>query len=129
MEDPDATPPKVSFVSSLLVRFNMLIVWKTLWNLTKDPEDAPSEPLHFSLSFEKGIPSKLVVGEETITDSLALFKRLNEIGFEHGKRPRLRKHNTSRWSDPVSPISRIGIVVPVPCPRTLLINHIVADIA
>lgn len=40
--------------------------------------------------FEKGIPSKLVIGNETITDSLALFKRLNVIGYEHGERLCLR---------------------------------------
>jgi argininosuccinate synthase len=42
-------------------------------------------PEHFTLSFEKGVPSKLVIGDETITDSLALFKRLNQIGYEHGR--------------------------------------------
>ncbi|RQM08649.1 hypothetical protein DH86_00000370 [Scytalidium sp. 3C] len=66
LEDPNMTPPK------------------DLWNLTQDPQDAPDKPEHFTLFFEKGIPVKLVIGEETITDSLALFKRLNLIGYTHG---------------------------------------------
>lgn len=66
LEDPNMTPPK------------------DLWNLTRDPQDAPDKPEYFTLFFEKGVPSKLIVGEEVITDSLALFKRLNLIGFENG---------------------------------------------
>jgi len=66
LEDPNMTPPK------------------DLWNLTRDPQEAPDEPQHFTLFFEKGVPTKLIVGEEAITDSLALFKRLNMIGFENG---------------------------------------------
>ena len=53
--------------------------------MTRDPEEAPDKPQHFTLFFEKGVPSKLIVGKEVITDSLALFKRLNLIGFENGK--------------------------------------------
>ncbi len=63
----------------------MLTDWKDLWNLTRDPQEAPDKPEYFTLFFEKGVPSKLVIGDETITDSLALFKRLNLIGFENGK--------------------------------------------
>ncbi len=63
----------------------MLTDWTDLWHLTRDPQGAPDNPEHFTLFFAKGVPSKLVVGEETITDSLALFKRLNLIGFENGK--------------------------------------------
>jgi len=66
LEDPNVTPPK------------------DLWNLTRDPQEAPDEPQYFTLFFENGIPTKLIVGEEVITDSLALFKRLNLIGFENG---------------------------------------------
>ena len=63
----------------------MLIFWKDLWNLTRDPQEAPDKPQHFTLFFKQGVPAKLIVGEEVITDSVALFKRLNLIGFENGK--------------------------------------------
>lgn len=66
LEDPDHTPPK------------------DLWNLTVDPLDAPNEPEKFTIYFEKGVPVKLVVGNETITDSVDLFKRLNKLGHDHG---------------------------------------------
>ncbi|KIM96257.1 hypothetical protein OIDMADRAFT_58600 [Oidiodendron maius Zn] len=66
LEDPNTTPPK------------------DLWNLTRDPQEAPDKPQHFTLFFDKGVPAKLIVGEEVITDSVALFKRLNLIGFENG---------------------------------------------
>ncbi|KAL7622114.1 hypothetical protein AAE478_007616 [Parahypoxylon ruwenzoriense] len=66
LEDPDHTPPK------------------DLWTRTVDPLDAPNEPQHFTLYFEKGIPVKIVDGNDTVTGSVALFKRLNKIGHDHG---------------------------------------------
>ena len=53
--------------------------------MTRDPQEAPDKPQHFTLFFKQGVPAKLIVGEEVITDSVALFKRLNLIGFENGK--------------------------------------------
>ncbi|KJK73942.1 Argininosuccinate synthase [Metarhizium anisopliae BRIP 53293] len=57
LEDPDHTPPK------------------ELWMRTKDPQDAPNEPTEFSVHFEKGLISKVVVGDKEVTDS---------IGYENG---------------------------------------------
>jgi argininosuccinate synthase len=45
-----------------------------------DPLDAPDVPTKFSVTFKAGIPVKLdVEGGETYTDSVELFKKLNEI--------------------------------------------------
>ena len=66
LENPDQTPPD------------------DMWTMTDDPIKAPNEPLDITLSFEKGIPSKLVTPWETLTDSVQLFKELNHIGKIHG---------------------------------------------
>ncbi|KAL7941698.1 hypothetical protein V8C42DRAFT_334537 [Trichoderma barbatum] len=41
-------------------------------------------PQEFSIHFEKDVISKVVVGDEEVIDSVAAFKRLNKIGYEHG---------------------------------------------
>ena len=109
--------------------FYMLIFWKDLWNLTRDPQEAPDEPQHFTLFFEKGIPTKLIVGEEAITDSLALFKRLNLIGFENGERLKNydKRDSTVVWlkisyRSSISAIEADGLIVT--CPRTVSTPHI-----
>ncbi|KAI1317296.1 argininosuccinate synthase [Xylariaceae sp. FL0255] len=57
---------------------------KELWTRTVDPLDAPDKPTDFSVTFEKGIPVKVEVNGETITGSLEIFKKLNEIGRDNG---------------------------------------------
>lgn len=57
---------------------------KELWMRTVDPIDAPNTPTEFSLTFEKGVPVKLEIAGETITGSLAIFKKLNDIGRDNG---------------------------------------------
>ncbi|KAM3562620.1 hypothetical protein MY1884_001736 [Beauveria asiatica] len=57
---------------------------KELWMRTVDPIDAPNTPTEFSLTFEKGIPVKLKIAGETITGSLSIFKKLNDIGRDNG---------------------------------------------
>ncbi|KAI8633107.1 argininosuccinate synthase [Xylariaceae sp. FL1651] len=66
LEDPDQTPPK------------------ELWDRTKDPKDAPDQSTEFSVHFEKGLISKVVVGDKEVTDSVESFKLLNQIGYENG---------------------------------------------
>jgi len=66
LEDPDCTPPK------------------ELWKMTLDPLDTPDAPTEFSIHFEKGIPVKVVLGDEEATDSIELFKLLNKIGHDNG---------------------------------------------
>lgn len=66
LEDPDHTPPA------------------NLWTRTKDPKEAPNESTEFSVHFEKGIISKVVVGDKEVTDSVEAFKLLNQIGSENG---------------------------------------------
>ncbi|PNP54990.1 hypothetical protein THARTR1_04679 [Trichoderma harzianum] len=66
LEDPDTTPPK------------------ELWLRTIDPRDAADEPVEFSIHFDKGVISKVVIGQEEITDSVESFKALNKIGSNAG---------------------------------------------
>ncbi|KAH0532446.1 hypothetical protein TsFJ059_001137 [Trichoderma semiorbis] len=66
LEDPDTTPPK------------------ELWLRTIDPRDAPNEPVEFSIHFDKGVISKVVIGEKEITDSVESFHALNKIGSDAG---------------------------------------------
>jgi argininosuccinate synthase len=62
LEKPDMVPPK------------------DVWTKSVDPLDAPDVPTKFSVTFKAGIPVKLdVEGGETYTDSVELFKKLNEI--------------------------------------------------
>lgn len=67
LEDPNITPPA------------------DMWKLTDSPLNAPNTPEEFTLSFEKGIPSKLVTpSNQTVTGSLDIFTTLNAIGRKHG---------------------------------------------
>ncbi|OAX77609.1 argininosuccinate synthase [Emergomyces africanus] len=66
LEDPDQTPPD------------------DMWIMTDDPRNAPNEPTDITITFEKGIPTKLVTPQKTLTDSVELFKELNYIGKVHG---------------------------------------------
>lgn len=52
--------------------------------MTVDPVDAPDTPVDFAIHFEKGIPVQVVLGQETTTGSVKLFKLLNKIGHDHG---------------------------------------------
>ncbi|KAH7019940.1 argininosuccinate synthase [Ilyonectria destructans] len=66
LEDPDVTPPA------------------NLWTRTKDPKEAPDQSTEFSVHFEKGLISKVVLGDKEVTDSVEAFKLLNQIGYENG---------------------------------------------
>jgi argininosuccinate synthase len=55
-----------------------------MWTMTDDPLKAPNEPTDITISFQKGIPTKLVTPQKTFTDSVQLFKELNRIGKVHG---------------------------------------------
>jgi argininosuccinate synthase len=66
LEDPDHSPPD------------------DMWTMTANPRNAPNEPVEFDITFDKGIPVKLVTPEGVFTDSVELFKALNKIGYTHG---------------------------------------------
>lgn len=66
LEDPNQTPPD------------------DMWTMTDNPLKAPNEPTDIIISFQKGIPTKLVTPQKTFTDSVQLFKELNRIGKVHG---------------------------------------------
>lgn len=66
LENPDQTPPE------------------DMWTMTDDPLKAPNTPVDITISFEKGIPTKVVAPEGTYTDSVELFTQLNKIGRVHG---------------------------------------------
>ncbi|KAM0666083.1 hypothetical protein ACQRIT_004778 [Beauveria bassiana] len=58
---------------------------KDVWTKSVDPLDAPDVPTKFSITFKAGIPIKLAVeGGETYTNSVELFKKLNEIAGANG---------------------------------------------
>ncbi|OAR05725.1 hypothetical protein LLEC1_07574 [Akanthomyces lecanii] len=58
---------------------------KDVWTKSVDPLDAPDVPTKFSVTFKAGIPVKLdVEGGETYTNSVELFKKLNEIAGANG---------------------------------------------
>jgi argininosuccinate synthase len=52
--------------------------------MTLDPLDTPDAPTEFSIRFEKGVPVKVVLGDQEATDSIELFKLLNKIGHDNG---------------------------------------------
>jgi argininosuccinate synthase len=66
LEDPSLPPPE------------------DMWLLTVDPQKAEDKATDIAISFEKGLPVKLVVGDKTYTDSLELFNTLNAIGKAAG---------------------------------------------
>ncbi|KAI0529855.1 hypothetical protein GGR58DRAFT_509093 [Xylaria digitata] len=57
---------------------------KELRKCMANPLDAPDKPTNFSISFEKATPAKLEVDVETITGSLTIFKKLNNISRDNG---------------------------------------------
>jgi argininosuccinate synthase len=63
LEDPWSPPPS------------------NMFRLTVDPEDAPNQPEHLLIGFERGVPVS-VNGERL--GPAALVQRLNEIGGRHG---------------------------------------------
>lgn len=68
LEDPSVTPPK------------------DMWKLTVDPEDAPDTPERITISFEKGIPVKVVNHNDgtEVTEPVALFTYLNTVARRNG---------------------------------------------
>ena len=66
LEQPDQTPPD------------------DMWVMTNNPLTAPNEPTDITISFQQGIPIKLVTPQKTFTESVQLFKELNRIGKIHG---------------------------------------------
>lgn len=66
LEQPDQTPPD------------------NMWIMTDEPLTAPNEPTDITISFQQGIPIKLVTPQRTFTESVQLFKELNRIGKIHG---------------------------------------------
>ncbi|KAG1054732.1 hypothetical protein G6F43_003268 [Rhizopus delemar] len=68
LEDPNVTPPK------------------EMWKLTVDPEDAPNQPERITITFEKGLPVKVINhndGHEE-TEPVQLFTYLNTVARRNG---------------------------------------------
>jgi len=59
---------------------------KHVYSKTTDPEDAPDQPDHITLTFKDGIPIRVCNTEQKITktDPLEIFNYLNELGSKHG---------------------------------------------
>ena len=69
LEDPNTTPPD------------------DMWKLTKSIADAPDSPERITLSFTKGLPTKLSFaekGQKEVTDPVELFLTLNALARKHG---------------------------------------------
>lgn len=68
LEDPNTTPPK------------------DMWKLTVDPIDAPDIPEDFTIEFERGLPTKLVLegGKKVVTDPVELFIEANSLARRNG---------------------------------------------
>ncbi|KAI8884078.1 argininosuccinate synthase [Backusella circina FSU 941] len=68
LEDPNITPPK------------------EMWKLTVDPEDAPNTPERITITFEKGIPVKVVNHNDghEVTEAVELFTYLNTVARRNG---------------------------------------------
>ncbi|KJK79665.1 Argininosuccinate synthase [Metarhizium anisopliae BRIP 53293] len=80
----DANLAHTSAESGILEKPEM-VAPKDVWTKSVDPLDAPDVPTKFSVTFKAGIPVKLdVEGGETYTNSVALFKKLNEIAGANG---------------------------------------------
>ncbi|KID60448.1 argininosuccinate synthase, partial [Metarhizium hybridum] len=80
----DANLAHTSAESGILEKPEM-VAPKDVWTKSVDPLDAPDVPTKFSVTFKGGIPVKLdVEGGETYTNSVALFKKLNEIAGANG---------------------------------------------
>ncbi|KAM0449028.1 hypothetical protein ACHAO4_007984 [Trichoderma viride] len=80
----DANLAHTSAESGILEKPEM-VAPKDVWTKSVDPLDAPDVPTKFSVTFKAGIPVKLdVEGGETYTNSVELFKKLNEIAGANG---------------------------------------------
>lgn len=59
-----------------------------LYQMTKNPEQAPNKPTTVEVEFLNGFPVSVVIygdsGKEEIKDSLKMVERLNEVGGTHG---------------------------------------------
>ncbi|KAL8932272.1 MAG: hypothetical protein Q9211_006413 [Gyalolechia sp. 1 TL-2023] len=66
LEDPAVTPPD------------------DMWTRTVDPRAAPDAPVDINITFEQGLPTRLVVDKKEYTDSIELFDALNDIGKKSG---------------------------------------------
>ena len=68
LEDPNVTPPK------------------DMWKLTVDPEEAPNTPERITITFDKGIPVKVVNHNDNteVTEPVALFTYLNTVARRNG---------------------------------------------
>jgi argininosuccinate synthase len=68
LEDPNITPPK------------------EMWKLTVDPEDAPNTPERITITFEQGIPVKVVNHNDghVETEAVKLFTYLNTVARRNG---------------------------------------------
>ncbi|KAI9365604.1 argininosuccinate synthase [Pilaira anomala] len=68
LEDPNVTPPK------------------EMWKLTVDPEDAPNTPERITITFEHGVPVKVVNQNDghVETEAVKLFTYLNTVARRNG---------------------------------------------
>jgi len=55
-----------------------------MWTRTVDPTKAPDTPTDFTIEFAKGIPVKVVTSDKAVTDSVEIFRLLNQIGDKNG---------------------------------------------
>lgn len=58
-----------------------------MWKLTTNPEDAPEVPERLEITWQKGLPTKVVVlGPEakTVEDPVEIFLTLNALARKHG---------------------------------------------
>ena len=55
-----------------------------MFKLTQDPLKAPDQPEDFTIDFKAGLPSKLTIGNKSITEPLELFLTANAIARKHG---------------------------------------------
>lgn len=55
-----------------------------IYSRTSTIKNWPDEPEEITLTFEKGVPVKLVAGGSTVKGALPLFEKLNELGSKHG---------------------------------------------
>ena len=66
LEDPNVTPPK------------------EMWKKTLDVVDASNTPDVISLEFKGGLPFKLIHGDKTVSEPMAIFNYFTQLGKNHG---------------------------------------------
>uniref|UniRef100_A0A8C1PBC5 Argininosuccinate synthase n=1 Tax=Cyprinus carpio TaxID=7962 RepID=A0A8C1PBC5_CYPCA len=78
--------PQVQVRSDPSETHHLSLLMNYLYQMTKNPEDSPSEPDVLEIDFAKGVPVRVThVKEGTSKDTpLELFCYLNEIGGKHG---------------------------------------------